>query len=150
MNQPGVCHGDELTYLWHTKYSFRIRPGSAEDYVQHRLVTLWTNFAKTSDPNPEIPDPLIKVKWLPAHNNKVNHLVIGKNLTYKEEGPEPTRMVFWDRLYKNYYRNKYYEIFGEDIDENLLEKIEVQMRLLKYAHLSEKEKQFGSVIRPNN
>lgn len=113
------------------------------------MITLWTNFAKRADPNPENPDRLINVKWYPAHDYKVNHLNIGKYLTYKEDGPEQARMNFWDELDKKFYREKFSRLFGENIDENLLENIVVQVRLLKYEFLTEKEKEFGFGIRSN-
>lgn len=45
----GVCHGDELFYLFNLRI-VGLRPPSYQDnMVSNRLVTLWTDFAKVSN-----------------------------------------------------------------------------------------------------
>lgn len=47
LQRPGVCHGDELGYLF--KFGFfnlSLDPKSMEVLVKNRMVRMWTNFAK--------------------------------------------------------------------------------------------------------
>lgn len=137
---PGACHGDELTYLFHSKYS-NMRYNSPEWITLQRMVTFWTNFAKTGDPNPVEPHNLIKVKWPEFENNK-NYLLIGKYLQPRFEMPDSKRMEFWDNMYKLYFEHKYYNEFGEKINPELLNDVKTQMKLLMLHKLSEKMREF--------
>lgn len=47
VNRPGVCHGDELGYLFYFGIiNVRIDPHSSEALTKKRMVRMWTNFAK--------------------------------------------------------------------------------------------------------
>lgn len=103
---PGVCHGDELTYLFKSKYSRKFKPGSIEELTQYRMIKLWTNFAKTGNPNPAHTSSVINANWLPVQSGQLNHLNIGKCLTYKNiDREEYTRFKFWDDLIKSYFED---------------------------------------------
>ena len=48
VNRPGVCHGDELGYLFYFGFfNVNLDPLSSEKLVQKRMLKLWTNFIKT-------------------------------------------------------------------------------------------------------
>lgn len=47
ISRPGVCHGDELGYLFHFGFfNLSLEPSSPEIQVKKRMVSMWTNFAK--------------------------------------------------------------------------------------------------------
>lgn len=65
------------------------------------MTKLWTNFAKSGNPNPTTKDPLIDVVWKPIENNKFNYLDIGEKLKASID-PEKERMAFWDQIFRDY------------------------------------------------
>ncbi|KAF2892582.1 hypothetical protein ILUMI_13585 [Ignelater luminosus] len=95
---PGVCHADDIGYLFHNALTPPVRPGSIEDEALRRFVKLWTNFARNGDPNPIKKDSLINVTWKPAEKDQLHFLDIGENLTVGAN-PEAGRMAFWDEIY---------------------------------------------------
>jgi len=123
--RPGVCHGDELGYLF--KFGFfnlSLDPKSMEVQVKNRMVRMWTNFAKygcvtgikvllpidittinCSSPTPDIEDPSLTTKWTPIDPtnvmNSLNYMDISANLAMKTN-PEPERQRFWDEMYQHY------------------------------------------------
>ncbi|XP_017968989.1 esterase B1 isoform X3 [Drosophila navojoa] len=104
--RPGVCHGDEMGYLF--KFGFlnlSLDPKSMEVQVKNRMVRMWANFAKYGTPTPNIEDPLLTAKWAPidATNvmNSLNYLDISHELNMKTN-PEPERQRFWDEMYQHY------------------------------------------------
>lgn len=47
VNRPGVCHGDELGYLFYFGiFNVNLDPSSSEANVKKRIVRMWTNFVK--------------------------------------------------------------------------------------------------------
>lgn len=47
VNRPGVCHGDELGYLFYFGiFNVNLDPTSSETNTKKRMVKLWTNFVK--------------------------------------------------------------------------------------------------------
>ncbi|KAH8383547.1 hypothetical protein KR009_009262 [Drosophila setifemur] len=104
--RPGVCHGDELGYLF--KFGFfnlSLDPKSMEVQVKNRMVRMWTNFAKYGTPTPDREDPYLTTKWAPIDPtnvmNSLNYLDISANLAMKTN-PEPERQRFWDEMYQHY------------------------------------------------
>lgn len=89
---PGVAHGDDIGYLFKTKLSSELQPGSLEEISVRRFVKIWTSFAKNG--NPDIPE------WKRVTKNEINFIDIGEKLTPRVN-PEPERMKFWEELYKN-------------------------------------------------
>lgn len=79
----------------------QIDPGSTEDLTIRRMTTLWTNFAKYSDPNPKENNPLTDVVWKPVTINEMNFLEIGEELSVGVN-PEADRMAFWDSIFGRY------------------------------------------------
>ncbi|KAK5645312.1 hypothetical protein RI129_006612 [Pyrocoelia pectoralis] len=97
INEHGVSHADDIGYLFTHLFSPKIVPGSIEEDGMKVFVKLWTTFAKTGNPNPTTPHPLINVTWKPAKKNELNFLDIGENVTVGVN-PESTRMRFWDEI----------------------------------------------------
>jgi carboxylesterase type B len=95
----GVCHADDLGYLFKNMLTPNVEPGSEEDIGIKRFVKLWTNFAKFGDPNPKGNDPVIDIKWKPVTKSEINFLDIGKNLI-TGLNPEAERMRFWEDILK--------------------------------------------------
>lgn len=95
---PGVCHADELGYLFRTILTEIPSPGSIEDVAQRRMTRLWTNFAKYGNPTPYL-DPSVGLIWPRVMDaNRIPFLDIGQNLRI-DENPEDNRMKFWDKIY---------------------------------------------------
>lgn len=47
ISRPGVCHGDELGYLFHFGvFKLSLDPSSSEIQIKKKMVKMWTNFAK--------------------------------------------------------------------------------------------------------
>ena len=100
----GVCHGDELIYMWEPFYTGTlggdtgIGPLSGEDLVvRDLLLSAWTNFASYGDPTP----PNTGSAWLPQMPNS-------DHLFWYISSPEPTmsttqeiqdRWTLWNDLF---------------------------------------------------
>ncbi|XP_046806067.1 juvenile hormone esterase isoform X2 [Lucilia cuprina] len=110
LQRPGVCHGDEMGYLF--KFGFfnlSLDPKSMEVLVKNRMVRMWTNFAKYGNPTPQhIDDNLLTTTWQPINPNDVmqnlNYMDITTNLEMKTN-PETERQQFWDYMYEHYNGN---------------------------------------------
>ncbi|RVE47054.1 hypothetical protein evm_008238 [Chilo suppressalis] len=100
----GACHADELFYMMRS-YMLPFPERWLENITRRRMLTMWTNFAKFSDPTPVISE-LLPVKWLPSREWNPSALVIDSTLTIAPMWDEPS-MTFWNDTY-NKYRRKYY------------------------------------------
>ncbi|XP_044735104.1 juvenile hormone esterase-like [Chrysoperla carnea] len=95
-----VSHGDDQVYMLHNKMK-NYKPGDVNIAMAiHRMVKLWTNFAKTGNPNVQN-DPFLNVTWLPIQTNKFNYLHINPSLELKVN-PNEERMKFWENIYAEY------------------------------------------------
>ncbi|XP_041969162.1 venom carboxylesterase-6 [Aricia agestis] len=104
INHPGVCHGDEMGYLFYfSRLNYRLDEDSTELDVSRKMVQMWTNFAKTGNPTPPIDyESVVDFKWAPVNDtHHVTYLDIDGNFTMRTD-PEPARTRFWDWLYDNY------------------------------------------------
>uniref|UniRef100_A0A1B0CQ29 carboxylesterase n=1 Tax=Lutzomyia longipalpis TaxID=7200 RepID=A0A1B0CQ29_LUTLO len=72
----GVCHGDDIFYLfpYFDKLSFRSAPSSKDILMQETLVKLWVNFATQGKPTPV---ENLDIDWVPADKFPLNYLRIG-------------------------------------------------------------------------
>ncbi|XP_050504983.1 juvenile hormone esterase isoform X1 [Diabrotica virgifera virgifera] len=93
--RPGACHGDELGYLFKNLLTTDI--GDEDKTYIHRMVTLWTNFAKYGNPTP--PGNNLNIEWKPIQNGQLNFLDIGKQLKM-DVNPDADRMKIWNELYQ--------------------------------------------------
>ncbi|KAF2898713.1 hypothetical protein ILUMI_07458 [Ignelater luminosus] len=94
---PGVCHGDDLGYLFKTVLTPKHLSPVEKEGIK-RFTKLWTNFAKSGDPNPIEKNDLINITWNPAWKDELNYLDIGENLTVGVN-PDARRMKFWNEIY---------------------------------------------------
>ncbi|KAI7815485.1 carboxylesterase, partial [Rhyzopertha dominica] len=72
VNDYGAIHVDELLYLFPIQFG----PEKVRDERDRReerfMTTIWTNFAKTGDPTPEL-NELIQSKWTPTSSSKMEY-----------------------------------------------------------------------------
>ena len=82
----GVIHGDDLRYLFETKNNKDLLTGD-DIKTSQLMLTLWSDFAKTSQIN----------SWPEFSSNKGSFLSIGPNPETREN-LFPERMLFWKKL----------------------------------------------------
>ncbi|XP_059048805.1 esterase FE4-like [Achroia grisella] len=96
--QPGATHADELFYMF--KLKLPLLNAVIERKFIRKICTMWTNFAKYSNPTPEL-TPLLTHKWLPADKNNPHSLIIDTDFTTTPLW-EDERMLFWNATYTRY------------------------------------------------
>lgn len=98
----GVAHADDLFYLFTAFFTPKIIKGSPEDQHIQKFVKLWTNFAKSGNPTPEIDENLNGVIWNAVPKGTVDtFFVINKNVEMTTN-KEKDRMAFWYKLYEDF------------------------------------------------
>ncbi|XP_065211385.1 esterase FE4-like isoform X2 [Planococcus citri] len=100
----GACHAADYTYWAYIdefagKTMTNIR--SKERQTIETLTSLFTNFAKTSNPNYKE----MTVEWKPTTIKHPSHLVIDESLQVKDELLNGERMQFWHRLKDKFKKN---------------------------------------------
>ncbi|XP_060520064.1 esterase B1-like [Cylas formicarius] len=93
---PGVCHGDDIGYLFKTFTTPPIEPGSPEEVGLRRFVKLWTNFATHGNPTPDHDE--LGITWKPVMIRQMNVLNIGEELKI-EINSESKRLALWREIY---------------------------------------------------
>ncbi|CAO1433136.1 unnamed protein product [Diamesa hyperborea] len=106
INRPGICHGDELGYLFYFGiFNVNLDLKSSEATTKRRMIKLWTNFIKYGNPTPNgKDDPTLAIKWDsmdPRNPNQMPFLDISAHLEQKMN-PEAERTEFWDDIYEQY------------------------------------------------
>lgn len=100
-----VAHADDLPYLFNFNPEgvSQLNSNSNEDIGMHRMIKLWTTFAKSKDGNPNpLNDPLFtNVTWKPVESNNFYYLHIHPQLAIEKNLYED-RMKFWDHFYQKY------------------------------------------------
>ncbi|KAJ8724754.1 hypothetical protein PYW07_015712 [Mythimna separata] len=91
-----ASHADELSYLFNMRS--KPDPTPKDEVIIERMTTMWTNFAKFSDPTPQTSD-LLPVKWVPLTKDAYNYMHIDDELSLGSR-PAHDRMAFWDLFYK--------------------------------------------------
>ncbi|GAB0090569.1 Carboxylic ester hydrolase [Sergentomyia squamirostris] len=109
ISRPGVCHGDEIGYLFHFGFfNLSLDKAAPEIQVKKRMVSMWTNFAKYGVPTPMgNHDADFRMTWKPIlqkSGNDLPYLDITDQLEMKMN-PEGDRLKFWDDLYNKYNSN---------------------------------------------
>ncbi|CAG9839137.1 unnamed protein product [Diabrotica balteata] len=103
---PGVCHADDLGYLFQMPLeSLNMHRGEKEIKAIRRFVKLWTNFAKHGNPTPKGND--FNLTWNPVNEEEVSYLDIGEELTIKSN-PEPERLKLWKEIFQLSTYTQYY------------------------------------------
>ncbi|XP_034839811.1 juvenile hormone esterase isoform X1 [Maniola hyperantus] len=85
----GVCHADDLMYLF--PIHFLNKPFTEEDNkMMDLMITLWTNFATSGDPNKPVQ---LAFDWKPATSGKnMEYLEIGKQQAMKNDLASRSRL----------------------------------------------------------
>jgi len=92
----GATHGDEMPYLFDAMPldGGKMKEGD-DELTSKRLLTMWTNFAKTGNPTPSVSKE-IPIKWEPVQSkDDINYLNIDKVLT-RESNFRVDKARFWN------------------------------------------------------
>ncbi|XP_032289545.1 esterase B1 isoform X1 [Drosophila virilis] len=96
----GVCHGDDLCYIFHSMLANQAAVGSAEHKIISGMIDIWTSFAANGDPNCE---SIKQLKFAPLESEtQIQCLNIGQDFEFKTL-PELEKLQLWDSFYS---RNK--------------------------------------------
>jgi len=88
-------HGDELVYIFDIAGDNGGILNAQDNVTSERILTLWTTFAKTGNPNPTSGD-VIEVTWeAVTSSDSIPYINIGSELSM-EEGFRDDRMQFWN------------------------------------------------------
>lgn len=94
----GVCHGDELFYLFNLRINGMRNPSFDDEKVGDRILTLWTDFGKYGYAprvdNYEFP------RWEPFDTNRMIYLKIGRDLTIGRHYRQ-REAHFWNQHLRN-------------------------------------------------
>ncbi|XP_021201298.3 esterase FE4 isoform X1 [Helicoverpa armigera] len=88
----GVCHSDELAYLFNVTCLDIPLTDESRDIIK-QFVRLWVNFARTGNPSSNE-----TMKWKPFKDSERNYYIIGKQLECKRD-PNKENMAFWEDIY---------------------------------------------------
>ncbi|CAH2071222.1 unnamed protein product, partial [Iphiclides podalirius] len=97
-------HAAEIPFLFQvTLPDGSICKGSRDSITtRRRIIKMWTNFAKYSNPTPDENDSLLKITWDPVTSkDELDYLCIGQDLT-KGVNPFEDRMLFWEQLHREH------------------------------------------------
>ncbi|XP_041980320.1 juvenile hormone esterase-like [Aricia agestis] len=95
-----VSHSDELGYLFPMKVvPNKVERDSEIFQMVEQFTTLWTNFAKFSDPTP---DDSLQVRWKPYTLDDQAYLDIGEKLVLKSH-IDKEEVEFWENIFREYY-----------------------------------------------
>ncbi|KAL0822713.1 hypothetical protein ABMA28_004731 [Loxostege sticticalis] len=100
-SEPGALHGDDFTY--HFKKEAFEAIDETDVLIRQRLVTMFSNFAKSGVPVPSSSD-LVPVNWPPFTAESTMYLGIGKDLQLKTDY-EPKKMAIFEELYAKSFGN---------------------------------------------
>ncbi|XP_055620724.1 esterase B1-like [Toxorhynchites rutilus septentrionalis] len=105
-NLPGVCHADELLYLFSSSLvDVNVEPDSRAAKFRSTMCKLWTNFAKCGNPTPD--NGGVDFVWepvAPCTDSGFTMTAAELNEEMKMvENPFLERVQFWRELYANYY-----------------------------------------------
>ncbi|CAH1117372.1 unnamed protein product [Phaedon cochleariae] len=101
----GVPHLEEEAYVW--KRSPVPHPEGLDKLTLLRVMQMWSNFIKTSNPTPLRDDLLQGVVWPQVRSPKnITYLEIDKDLSIKYNYRQ-MYMEYWDKLYKIYGHRPY-------------------------------------------
>ncbi|XP_045502199.1 carboxylesterase 5A-like [Colias croceus] len=118
----GTATGDELCYLFkcpelrgtYLKYK---RTLSQEFQIQRKMVKMWANFAKHSNPTPDENNP-INIKWPTYESVSKQYLLIKENIEIGEKLLEE-RFKFWDDFMKKWKERAINEMARGNIKDEL-------------------------------
>ncbi|XP_059062290.1 juvenile hormone esterase-like [Achroia grisella] len=89
----GVCHADDLMYLFPIHFLSK-EPSTNDVEMSKLIITMWTNFATSGDPNKPV---ILPYKWRPVSSgSKMEYLEISSKPKMKENFASHSR--FWGTL----------------------------------------------------
>lgn len=106
----GVCHADELFYLFQTSFQdLPHKEDSPDTKIVRQMCRMWSNFAKYGNPTPSSNnDGLLDFKWNPVKQVNENddefvldYLNISKE-SKMEQQPDKERIHFWRDVFKTW------------------------------------------------
>ncbi|KAF5281268.1 hypothetical protein FQA39_LY05154 [Lamprigera yunnana] len=101
----GVCHCDDLIYLFRTKKFFGPLQSNSDKLVRRIMIKMWTNFAIYSNPTPRKDEYF--ALWSPIHHLKGLKTVENKHLTYLNiTGPSDGENVIRMKMENKYYKER--------------------------------------------
>ncbi|CAG5055739.1 unnamed protein product [Parnassius apollo] len=103
-SKQGASHADELFYMF-KPLSIPLPQRYLERKMIKRMVTLWTNFAKYSDPTPKT-SSLLPVRWRPSREWNPTALIIDNSITTAPMWNEAS-VRLWNDTYSKYRRKSY-------------------------------------------
>nr|AEL33699.1 carboxylesterase CXE26 [Spodoptera littoralis] len=89
----GVCHSDELAYLFNVTCLDIPFSDESIDIIK-QFVKLWTDFANTGKPTADSIE-----EWKPFKEHERNYYIIGKTLQCKKD-PRKDNITFWEDIYE--------------------------------------------------
>ena len=97
----GAAHTDELAYLFSSILAKPMERQSREYYCIQRMISLWTTFADTGNPNNAKVPGMQSVKWraLQRNDNIYKCLNIDDDLKFIDL-PEMQKLLVWKSLYE--------------------------------------------------
>ncbi|KAM3955591.1 LOW QUALITY PROTEIN: alpha-esterase 48 [Aphomia sociella] len=95
-------HMDELGYLFKNDLQNEVEPTPEDVKMRERMVSLWTNFAKSGNPTPD-ENHYLTVTWLPVTKDNLYYLNLGSELSLGTN-LNKEKMDFWDDLYSKHFR----------------------------------------------
>ncbi|XP_049865263.1 juvenile hormone esterase-like [Pectinophora gossypiella] len=98
----GASHADELGYLFDMQSKYSDDPSEEDQLTIDRITTLWTNFAKFSNPTPETSE-LLPIQWEPVTKDIYYFYNIGSEVNL-EKRPFHKDTAFWDLFYKENWK----------------------------------------------
>lgn len=104
---PGVCHTDDMFYLFGSK----VFPTDDSDQtdrsfqMRQKMCRMWTNFAKYGNPTPDT-DTSLPIKWKPIDNDSSdNNCLLIDDEIKMIKNPDEHRVKFWKHIYETYNDN---------------------------------------------
>lgn len=92
----GVCHADDLSYMFYTLLSSKLDKSTPEFRTIERLVGMWTSFAATGNPNCQLIEPIHWEALRPGGSELC--LNISEQMEFMPL-PESKEFVVWDSFY---------------------------------------------------
>ena len=99
----GVAHADDLGYLFSSRMAYVLDLNSDEYKTIRRMVSMWTSFAKTSNPHCEAIKPAV---WVPVTKNDSYIALNISNDVRMIELPEKNKLQVWKTIYQHQKKSK--------------------------------------------
>lgn len=98
--EKGVAHADDLAYLFYSFYSWKLEKESQEYLTLRRMIELWVQFAKISNPNCQYTKDS---EWKTISQSDLNQwLRISNDVRFEEIFKEfQHKLDVWNSLYGN-------------------------------------------------